>query len=1174
MNAADARYCENCGAPLWQVCPSCGTENTPQAKFCKNCGVKIESLSGLEGDARLKSLQQTAPRGLQEKMRQARELIEGERKPVTILFADIVGSTSMAEKLDPEEWKEIVSGAHRRVSEAIYRYEGTIAQLLGDGVLAFFGAPITHEDDPIRAVHAALDIQDSIADYKDDLGDLVEDFQMRIGINSGTVVIGDIGTDLHMEYLAIGDVVNIAARLQSAAQPGRVLLSESSANFVRSAFDLKELGGIQVKGKSQALDVFEVVKVKTVPESGRGIEGQFSPLVGREQDLEKLQTSIKSLLAGRGQIVTVIGEAGIGKTRLLEEVRSRFSEQGYELETTQISPSSIRWLEGRSLSYGSSLPYWAITQLLLADLGLSEASSQVKIRVALQRRLKDLFDAEKILELMPYLAHLLGIPQEAEAGRLMQVTDGATLKWETLKSLQGYFSSLANIQPTVLIFEDMHWADPSTLETLEGFFSLTDRIPLMLILLMRLERDHRSWNTKLKAETNYPHRYTEIHLRRLMEDDAYRLMDYLLGAGEMPEDIKQEIMARSEGNPFYLEEVVHHLIEENLIVREFGKWEIAEVIHKFGIPDSLHGMLLARIDRLEEDVRRTLQMASVIGKSFLYRILESISEAEKELDEHLSQLQRLDLVREKARIPELEYMFKHTLTQEAAYNSLLYQRRKEFHLKVGQALEELFPDRAEDFLGLLAYHFEIAEVYDKAQDYLTRAEEKARFDGALLEALEFQKNILRIHLEIGDPLKIGEAEVWVGWIYWVLGDRQTSLDHLHHALEILEREGETRELAMALSHLARTSMVASEFDQGMRWGEQAQRLGEMFEDEEVIASTLNTIGVCRIQTGEKESGLAALRESLARSLALGDSKHILRAYFNLGENLRNLGRFKEARELYDEYLGYARGVGSRTDEQMAMVDFIHLEWGYGLWSEVFRNRSTIQDLTVGIWSIWARTIEGRIENDLGRPENAYGLLKAMFNKVMDTGEIQTIVPYLEQLARAYDALDEVKETNDTLHLLLERIDQAKNFDFCMTMPLLFACQWFASRTDTKSVKESRMCLSYLSEGNDLQRIPTIAAALAEAKGWVMLAENDLNQSVHCFRDAAGIWETLGQPYDQARALRNLGRVLKLVKDSDAARIAYDQAYDLIQMLADQLQDKDLKASFMASPLVKEVQQNR
>jgi len=787
-NPSDAGFCQKCGQPLMLDCATCGRSNSHEALFCRHCGTRLDGVSAPGSKSRLRSLQETAPHALREKIKKARTEIEGERKPVTIVFTDIVGSTAIAEKLDPEVWKEIVAGAHRCVGEAVYRYEGTIAQLLGDGVLAFFGAPITHEDDPIRAVRAAMDIQKSIKAYAQELGSVVDDFQMRIGINTGTVVIGEIGTDMHVEYLAIGDAVNVAARLQSVAEPGKVVVSGACARLVGAEFDLRDLGEIKVKGKAEPLQAFELVSLKAEPASGRGLEGLPTPYVGRDQEVEKLQSSLLSLCAGHGQIVTVIGDAGIGKTRLLDEVKAITGEAEGDREATKFSPASIRWLEGRALSYGGSLSYWTITQLLLADLGLSNGAPQVEIKVALRRRAKELFGEEKAGEVRPYLAHLLGLKEEGEAEERIQSLDGETLKKRTLTSVSDYFGQVTSEGPTVLVFEDMHWSDPSSLEALGGLLALTDRVPLMILMLMRIDRDHGSWGVKLKAETDFPHRSTEIRLRRLSADDSSSLLAQLLGEAKLPAEIQRTIMERSEGNPFYLEEVIRHLIEQDLIVQDEDGWQATEELEEMSIPDTLQGVLLARIDRLEEDVRRTLQMAAVIGKSFLYRILETISEAEMQLDTHLSQLQRVDLVREKARLPELEYIFKHALTQEAAYNSLLHERRKVFHLKVGEALGELFPDRVDEFAGLMAYHFEAAEAHEKALDYLQRAGDQARQDYAHQEAIDFYERALVILKEQEEYDRAAPTLMKLGLTYHTAFDFQRSRGAYDEAFAMRQRE--------------------------------------------------------------------------------------------------------------------------------------------------------------------------------------------------------------------------------------------------------------------------------------------------------------------------------------------------------------------------------------------------
>jgi predicted ATPase len=402
-----------------------------------------------------------------------------------------------------------------------------------------------------------------------------------------------------------------------------------------------------------------------------------------------------------------------------------------------IPPSELRWLEGRALSYGGSLSFWTITQLLLADLGLSSGAPEVKIRVALRQRVKALF-GEGDAEVLSLLSHLLGLSDQGGVGEGIHSIDGESQKRQTLASIKDYFAAVANEGPTVMVFEDMHWADPSSLEALENILSLTDRAPLMILLLMRVDRDHGSWSVRTKAEADLAHRYSEIHLKRLSVKMSTQMVNHLLGIAELTGEIQDLILERSEGNPFYVEEIINHLTEQGLIVQDDQGWHATEEITAVGIPDTLQGVLLARIDRLEQEVRHTLQMASVIGKNFPFRLLKAISEAERELDEHLSQLQRVDLVREKALIPELEYMFKHSLTQETAYNSLLHERRREFHLKVGEALEGLFADRREEFLGLLAHHFEAAQAHDKALDYLVRAGDQARLAYALQEAIDFR----------------------------------------------------------------------------------------------------------------------------------------------------------------------------------------------------------------------------------------------------------------------------------------------------------------------------------------------------------------------------------------------------------------------------------------------------
>ncbi|MFV9675764.1 MAG: ATP-binding protein, partial [Anaerolineales bacterium] len=1166
-NTPEARFCSMCAHPLPQLCPKCQQENPPEARFCSACATPLQGSDDTSDLERLDDLRELAPEGLQEKIRQDPRGIPGQRKPVTILFTDIVGSTAIAEKLDPEEWKEVVQGAHKLVSEAVYRYEGTIAQLLGDGVLAFFGAPLTHEDDPERAVRAALDIQASMTEYRSELSGFVDDFQMRVGINTGEVVIGEVGSEEHVEYLAVGDAVNIAARLEGVAEPGQILVSEAIARRVEAGYNLRDLGEVPVKGKAAALAIFELIEAKAEPSSGRGIEGLRAPLVGRDSELMRLRLALDSLQQGLGQIVVVLGDAGIGKTRLVQEAIEQV-EQTVQEESSAPS-SSLRWLEGRSLSYGSALSFWPMTQLILADLGLSDGDAEVKVKAALRRRVSDLLGDDSD-EFLPFLFHILGLKQDDAIQEMFQTLDGETVKHQIKKSIRRYFTRMAEREPTVLCFEDTHWADPSSLEILEDLFSATDQCSLMLLILMRVERDHGSWKAKLQAETDFGHRYTEINLKRLSKNDSNKLVDHLLEVADLPDDVRRLMMDRSEGNPFYLEEIIRNLIDQGVLVHEGATWRATKEIAQVSIPDSLHGVLQARIDRLGEDVRRTLQLAAVIGKSFLYRILESITEAERELDVHLAQLQRVDLVREKTRRPELEYIFKHSLTQEAAYNSLLVERRREFHRKVGEAIEQLFADRVEDLLGLLAHHFHRAEELEKAADYLMRASWKAFGEGAIKESMDYAHQALNVYERLEDPLKIGRVKARIGTLLWGLGDRQASLDMYEEALEILENQPDSVELAGTLSLMSRMYMLSAEHEQAISMGERALEMAERFQDEVIRINTLNTVGCSLGDIGDEEQGYSYIFKSLQLSLELNDPRLINRAYFNLVEGLMDHSRNQEARELAQDYIQFAYKLGNRFVKSQSFLKLLPIDWLGGHWKTALDYLPEIEKLVFGIWQIWANHALVVIDNDLGCNDEARDRLERMLDGALKTGEIQTVAPYLGELIRSFSALGLESKTDDYVEMLIHHVGSTPFYNIDSVMPLLHACYWTLMHRKRVALKNGEVCVSRINKAYQQQDVPMIKAALAEAQGCLALAKDLPDQASAHFREAVEIWEEIERPYDQLRAFAGLGKALMRINEKERAAQVLDQAMGIVTMLADQLEDEELKESFLSSQLVRQI----
>jgi class 3 adenylate cyclase len=552
-----------------------------------------------------------------------RDRMQGERKLVTALFADIVGSTSLAEGMDPEDWREIVGGAHQRVSQAIYRYEGTIAQLLGDGVLAFFGAPLAHEDDPERAIRAGLNLLDGIASYAKELKQAgrVEDFQVRVGLNTGLVVVGDIGTDLHMEYLAVGDTVNLAARVQSAAEPGELLVTQSTYKLAMGLFEFEDQGEIEVKGKAEPIHVFRAVKESHGAVRRRGISGLDSPLVGRSREFATLNQTIDEVGRGNGSIVSLVAEAGLGKSRLIAEWRRAVINSG--------AIQADHWFEGRCVSYGASMAHHLSTDLIRSLIDAPPGTSMDATRTTLRTRLEALL-GDELSDVYPFIAHLLGLELEDDMAARVKYLEGQALQAKYVTAFQEMLRRMATDQPTVMICEDIHWADPSSVELGLQVMPIVPEIPLVVVLVSRPDKESPGWRMVELAREVAGAGALELHLAPLTEQDSRQLVSNLLNVEALPDDVRAMILSKAEGNPFFVEEVIRMLIDQGQITSEDGGWTVAGDLESLDIPDTLQGVLMARIDRLPDDAKRTLQVAAVIGRQFRASILEEVL---KEIDQ-------------------------------------------------------------------------------------------------------------------------------------------------------------------------------------------------------------------------------------------------------------------------------------------------------------------------------------------------------------------------------------------------------------------------------------------------------------------------------------------------------------------------------------------------------------
>ncbi len=738
-NPTGAAFCMACGSPLSLACPSCATALPGGARFCFSCGTEIGSPAPVEPAApspeapldQDESLTRYIPSELLSKLEFAASSggMQGERRKVTMLFCDVEGSTAAAEQLDPEEWADIMNGAFEHLIAPVYRYEGTLARLMGDAILAFFGAPIGHEDDPERAVLAALGIIEEIEPYRAEVRDQWGiDLDVRIGINTGLVVVGAVGSDLRVEYTAMGDAVNLAARMEQSAEAGTIQITEDTKALVEKLFDVVRLGAIDVKGKSQPVQTYRVVRVLERPENLRGVEGLSSPLIGRSDELDRLVGAVHEVMrSGQGRVISVIGEAGLGKTRLVAELQDR-------LATEAAAPG---WHVGRSLSYEKTTPYTSARRVLRSLLGLTGEESDAE---AWRRIVASVMQATpgRSAEIAPFLAWLLEVPVDDEYAHRISYLQPPQLRAEAFRAALELIEAVSSQRQTAIVFEDLHWADDASIELVEAMLEIVDRSMLAIILLFRPRRDEPAWRVHQLAEQQYPHLYVPVTLSPLNDTATRELVASLLAVDGLTDEVRKRILERADGNPFFVEEIIRTMIDAGVVRHDGSRWVATQDAGAFEVPENLRAVLTTRLDRLDEPTRSIAQAASVVGRRFRYDELAAATADVSGLDTGLAELQRRELITEVTRIPKRMYAFRHALLQEATYATVLLKQRTQLHSSVAEFLIAISPERVSD----IADHLVAGRQSARAIPFLVAAGEAAagayaldaaaaRFDQAL-----------------------------------------------------------------------------------------------------------------------------------------------------------------------------------------------------------------------------------------------------------------------------------------------------------------------------------------------------------------------------------------------------------------------------------------------------------
>ena len=778
------------------------------------------------------------PPYLAEKILTSRSALEGERKQVTVLFADLKDSTELIRGLDPEAAQQLLDPALHCMMDAVHRFEGTVNQVLGDGIMALFGAPIAHEDHALRACYAALAMQAAMQPYTDEVRRTRGlELRMRVGLNAGEAVVRAIGNDLHMDYSAVGETTVLAARMEQMATPGTIRLTAATLRLVEGLVRVTALGPVPVKGLVEPVEVFELVGASTLRRRLQAAVARgLTPFVGRQTELAALHHALAQAEAGHGQVAALVGEAGVGKSRLVYEVIHSHRTRDW------------RVLESASVSYGKATPYFPVIDLLKRYGHVEDDDEARTVRAKVTGQVLTL--DEVLQDTIPALLALLdALPPESPFLQL----DPPQRRQRTLDALKRVLLRESHGQPLLLVFEDLHWIDTETQALLD---SLVESLPTAhLLLLVNYRPEYQHW---WSAKTYY----TQVRLDPLAPVSADQLLQALLGADPSLAPLTHLLITRTEGNPFFLEESVRTLLETGVLVGELGAYRLAQALPTIQVPATVLAVLAARIDRLPPEEKRLLQTAAVIGTEVSLPLLQAIAEVpQAALQRGLGHLQAVEFLYETRLFPEREYTFKHALTHEVAYGSLLQERRRVLHARIVEVLETLAPERVTEQVERLAHHAVRGEVWDKAVSYCEQAGARADDRAAFREAV-------------------------------------TSFEQALQALAHLPEDGDTRRRAIDLRlALGGTLRALGEYGRHLTLLGEAEALTTALDDRDRLVQVLAKMGQTRRITGDHDGAIAAGQQALALAVALGERTLQVHVSFHLGQGYQAIGDFGRAAEL-------------------------------------------------------------------------------------------------------------------------------------------------------------------------------------------------------------------------------------------------------------------------------------
>jgi class 3 adenylate cyclase/tetratricopeptide (TPR) repeat protein len=954
---------------------------------------------------RFTSPESYTPQHLAERILTSKAALEGERKQVTVLFADLKGSMELLADRDPEEARKLLDPVLERMIEAVHRYEGTVNQVMGDGIMALFGAPLAHEDHAVRACYAALRMQELVKRYAEDARRAHGvNVQIRVGLNSGEVVVRAIGSDLHMDYTAVGQTTHLAARMEQFASPGSILLTASTLDLVEGFVAVKPLGPVPVKGLADTVEVYEVTgagpaRTKLQAAARRGL----TRFVGRDAELEQLRRAQQLAGTGHGQVAAVVGEAGVGKSRLVYEFIHSHRLQGWQV------------LESASVSYGKATSYLPVIDLLKGYFKIQDRDDLREIR---EKATGKLLTLDRSLEpTLPALLALLDVPGDDASWRTL---DPGQRRQRTLDAVRRLLLRETREQPLLVIFEDLHWIDSETQAVLDGLVESLGSARLLLLVNYRPEYQH-TWGSKTY--------YSQMRLDALPAESAGELLEALLGGAPGLAPLKQLLVKR--GNPFFLEETVRTLVETQALAGERGRYRLTQSIQGIQVPSTVRTILAARLDRLPPEDKRLLQVASVIGKDVPFALLQAIAELPDEaLRRGLDHLQAAEFVYEAGLFPDLEYTFKHALTHEVTHGSLLHDRRRELHARIVEAIETLCRDRLGEQIERLAHHALRGEVREKAAHYLRQAGLKAAARSALQDArgwFEQALGVLALLPESQSTLEQAfEIRLELRPVLTQLGEVRRTLERLREAETLAERLHDDRRRGRVCAVMTDLHPLLGELDEALVTGTRALEVAGRLGDLRLRIVATSWLENAHYYRGEYErvvelatDNLAALPTDLVYERFGMGAPASVHNHGWLAMSLAQLGRFAEAAKDEAEAIRLAEptrhaftvGVAHRAASTLHLLkgDWAKARSLIERWIEVIQTGNVVLLLP------WAIPPSAWVLAQLGESGEALNRLRAGEQLL----ERQAAMGFVGVLGWAYHALGRAC-------LLLGRLDEARS----------------------------------------------------------------------------------------------------------------------------------------------------